>query len=229
MGIKQKLFGDLDFEKIPPDADFKEAAVRAAIIDPLLKELGFTPESIIREKVLKSPFLKTGSKKCPVNLIPDYVLKIGGSYAWVLDAKSPRQKITNSDNVEQVYCYAAHPEIRSNYFALCNGLEFVCYRTTDSEKPVLYFHVAEIDDYWASLQKLLSSNSFHTGKTFSYEAAASGESGPAFDYLSRPPLKEMPVVKKQQAKRYFGCNAYFTRQAWDIVAAYIKNFHKKAM
>jgi DNA modification methylase len=46
-----------------------------------------------------------------------------------------------------------------------------------------------------------------------------------FDYKTRPLPKEISV-HKQAAKRYFGCNAYFTRQSWDIVRAYIKNFSK---
>ncbi|MDR1867600.1 MAG: hypothetical protein LBQ77_04985, partial [Treponema sp.] len=75
MEMKQTLFGGLDFESILSNRDFKEADVRANIIDPILKALGFTPENILREKALKSPFLRTGSRKRPVNLIPDYVLK----------------------------------------------------------------------------------------------------------------------------------------------------------
>ncbi|MDR0525802.1 MAG: hypothetical protein LBG90_08040, partial [Spirochaetaceae bacterium] len=93
MSIKEKLFGNLDFTAIPKNKDFKEAEVRAEIIDPILKELGFTHENILREKALHSPFLKTGSTKRPVLLIPDYLLKIGNAYAWVLDAKAPNQNV----------------------------------------------------------------------------------------------------------------------------------------
>jgi len=151
--VKQALFGSLDFEGILTDKNFNEADVRAVIIDPLLKEMGYTHENIQREKALKSPFLRTGSTKRQVNLIPDYALKIENGYAWVLDAKAPKEKIINDDNVEQVYIYATHPEIRSNYFALCNGFEFACYRTTDTEKPVLYFRVSEINAYWEVCKK----------------------------------------------------------------------------
>ena len=38
-------------------------------------------------------------------------------------------------------------------------------------------------------------------------------------------LEEIPV-KKQQAKRHFGVHGYFTKQSWNIVAEYIKNFSK---
>ncbi|MDR3301775.1 MAG: type I restriction enzyme HsdR N-terminal domain-containing protein [Spirochaetaceae bacterium] len=224
--IKQALFGDLDFEGILADKDFKEADVRAVIIDPLLKELGYTHENIQREKALKSPFLRTGSTRRQVNLIPDYALKIENGYAWVLDAKTPKEKIIDDDNVEQVYIYATHPEVRSNYFALCNGLEFACYRTTDTEKPVLYFRVSEINAYWAVLKKILSPASFHGGKTFTYEKTKTPETAEAFDYSNRPLLEEIPV-KKQEARRHFGVHGYFTRQSWNVVSAYIKNYSKK--
>jgi len=223
MDIKEALFGKLDFNQISSNKDFKEADVRAVIIDPILKELGFTYHNILREKRLANPFLKTGSKKRPVNLIPDYVLKVKTGFAWVLDAKAPNQKIVNDDNVEQVYSYAAHPEIRSNYFALCNGLEFACFRTNDTNKPIIYFRVNEIDSYWALLQKTLSPNSFQVGKTFTYEIKHELNKEQGFDYLKRPLLEEIPV-KKRAVKRHFGVHGYFTRQSWDIVNTYIKNF-----
>jgi 16S rRNA G966 N2-methylase RsmD len=37
-------------------------------------------------------------------------------------------------------------------------------------------------------------------------------------------LLEPIEVKKQQAKRHFGVHGYFTKQAWNVVAEYIKNF-----
>ncbi|MDR2601348.1 MAG: type I restriction enzyme HsdR N-terminal domain-containing protein, partial [Spirochaetaceae bacterium] len=226
MTVKEKLFKGLDFGKIEAGKDFNEAAVRAVIIDPVLKELGFTHENILREKALQSPFLRTGSKKRKVHLIPDYVLKVENGYAWVLDAKAPGQKIIDDDNVEQAYMYATHPEIRSKYFALCNGVEFACWRTAETEKPALYFPTSAIDDHWETLQKLLSAGSFQPGKIFSYDKPAQVKPGKQFDYANRPLPGEIKV-KKQQAKRHFGCNAYFTRQAWNVVAEYIKNFSQE--
>jgi DNA modification methylase len=227
--IKQKLFGAVDFEKIAENKDFKEADVRAVIIDPILKELGFTHETIVREKALQSPFLRTGSAKRKVSLVPDYILKVGNGFAWVLDAKAPNQKIVHDDNVEQVYCYATHPEIRSTYFALCNGIEFSLFRTNETEKPVLFFRISEIDAYWNTLQSLLSPDSFHTGKKISYDntrAPDTAKTQEVFDYSKRPLLEEIPV-KKAAAKRHHGVHGYFTRQTWNVVDAYIKNFSPK--
>ena len=126
---KQQLFGNIDFLTILQHPDFKEDSVREVIILPILKLLGYDQQNIIRGKTLQHPFLKVGSnKKIPIKLVPDYLLKIENSYAWVLDVKAPNQKIVNDENVEQVYSYAMHPEIRSAYFALCNGVEFSLFK-----------------------------------------------------------------------------------------------------
>ena len=224
---KYQLFGDIDFKAIAEDVDFKEDSVREVIILPILKQLGYGDENIVRSKTLIHPFLKVGSnKKREIKLIPDYLLKIGGSYACVLDAKSPKQKVVNNENVEQVYSYAVHPEICSNYFALCNGIEFACYKTTNPSKPILFFKIAEIENYWEALAVLLSPDSFHTGKNITYIVErwrdTSSKEGNDW-YKNRESLEEIPV-KKQAAKRHFGVHGYFTRQAWNVVAEYIKNF-----
>ncbi len=220
------LFGNLDFQTIAANPDFKEDSVREVIILPILNALGYTQGNIVRSKTLKHPYLKIGSKKRPVNLVPDYALKVENNFAWVLDAKAPNQKIINDDNVEQVYSYATHPEIRSNYFALSNGLEFSLFRTADTDKPILFFLINEIEENWKDLKLYLSPDSFQIGKNFTYETTtATAKPKGQFDYGNRPLLEEIPV-KKQQAKRHFGVHGYFTKQTWNVVADYIKNFSK---
>ena len=166
---KEQLFGQLDFKTLIINPDFKEDSVREVIILPILKELGYTQENIIRSKTLQHPFLKIGSKKRPINLVPDYALRVENNFAWVLDAKAPNQKIINDDNVEQVYSYASHPEIRSNYFSLCNGLEFSVFRTSETDTPILFFPIEDIEQHWNDLKLLLSPNSFQIGKNFTYD------------------------------------------------------------
>ncbi len=224
--IKEQLFGNLDFHKIENDNDFKEDSVREVIILPILQYLGYENKNIVRSKSLEHPFLKIGSKKkIPIKLIPDYLLKVEENYAWVLDAKSPIQDVNNSDNVEQVYSYATHPEVRSTYFALCNGIEFSLYRREQTNEPILFFGLDEIEYYWDRLKMFLSPSSFQIGKNFTYDNIATTNNNKGFDYISRPLLEEI-VVKKQQAKRHFGVHGYFTKQAWNVVAEYIKNFTK---
>lgn len=221
-----ELFGNLDFKSIQNNPDFKEDSVREVIILPILKALGYNQESIIRSKTLQHPFLKIGSKKRAINLIPDYALKVEDSFAWVLDAKAPNQKIKDDENVEQVYSYATHPEIRSNYFALCNGLEFTLFRTTDTDKPILFFPISEIHMHWNDLKLLISIDSFQVGKNFTYNTTtATAVTKGDFDYSNRPLLEEIPV-RKRSAKRHFGVHGYFTKQTWNVVSDYIKNFSK---
>ncbi|MDR1758250.1 MAG: type I restriction enzyme HsdR N-terminal domain-containing protein, partial [Bacteroidales bacterium] len=217
----QQLFGNLDFKTLAANPDFKEDSVREVIILPILKALGYAQENIVRSKTLNDPFLKKGTKKAKV-IVPDYVMKVENNYAWVLDAKAPKQKIVNSDNVGQAYSYAIHPEIRTTYFALCNGVEFSLFRSSNPQQPILFFEIADIESHWNTLAMYLSPDSFQIGKNFTYEIPRQQQQ---FDYANRPLLEEIPV-KKQAAKRHFGCNAYFTRQTWNVVQSYIRNFSR---
>lgn len=208
-------------------SDFKEDSVREVLILPIIQRLGYAQDQIIRSKTLAHPFIKVGSKKRAINLVPDYLFKIEDAYAWVLDAKAPNENITQGDNVEQVFSYATHPEIRTKFFALCNGREFALFRT-DEQTPFLTFLLKEIDVHWETLERYLSPASFQSGKTYTYANLEGlkdlqGLKKRNFDYLSRPLLEEIPV-RKQAAKRHFGVHGYFTKQTWNVVREYILNF-----
>ena len=220
----ERLFDNFDFQQLNSN-EFKEDSVREVLISPILKELGYRQPNIVRSKTLQHPFIKIGSKKRAITLVPDYSLKVEDNFAWVLDAKAPNEKVTDSDNIEQVYSYATHPEIRSVYFALCNGKSFALYRTQSSDTPILLFDVAEIGQYWNQLSQFLSPNSFQAGKNFTYETTSATAKPVGFDYKNRPLLEEIPV-RKRAAKRHFGVHGYFTKQTWNVVAEYIKNFSK---
>jgi len=219
MSIKEELFGDLDSKAISDDVMFKEDSVREVILLPIIKKLGYVESSIVRNMTIKE---KIGSTKKETLLFIDYLLKIEGKYACVIEAKAPHKKISDDVNIEQAYNYASSRKIRSTYFALCNGIEFSLYRTDNPDEPILLFQITEIDSNWDSLIKYLSPKSFHSGKTIVYEKPKLSS---WTDYSTRPLLHEIPV-KKQSAKRHFGCNAYFTRQSWDILSNYIENFSK---
>lgn len=226
MTLKQKLFGRLNFSKLSGNPDFKEDSVREVIILPILKELGYQENNIVRSKTLHHPFLKIASnKKIPIRLIPDYCLRVEKNYAWVLDAKGVDEKVIDDDHIAQVYSYATHPEINSIYFAICNGLEFALYRRDSYNVPVLFFQIAEIDENWETLKKFLSINSFQAGKRIVYEPTVPYQAKEEFNYSKRPLLDEIPV-KKRSMKRHFGVHGYFTKQSWNVVAEYIKNFSK---
>jgi len=60
---KENLFGQIDFKTLSHDTEFKEDSVREVIILPILKELGYRQNDIVRSKTLQHPFLKIGSNK----------------------------------------------------------------------------------------------------------------------------------------------------------------------
>jgi 16S rRNA G966 N2-methylase RsmD len=210
---------------------FKEDSVREEIILPILNALGYSAggeNRIIRSKTLEHPFLTTGSKRKPITLIPDYLLMVGKNFAFVLDAKRPREpdgsevEIKTGDNVEQVYSYAVHPEIRVEQFALCNGREFILFDVRQKE-PVLYFHVSEISHHWDDLYKYLAPAKTSTLLPTRLRSVASANRD-EFDYLKIIPPGEITDFHKQTAKRHFGVHGYFTKQVWSVVQHYIKTF-----
>jgi DNA modification methylase len=217
----QSLFGDFDFAELSSPG-FKEDAVREEIVKPILDALGYAASGkykIQRSKKLKHPFVKTASGKREITIFPDYLLLVDDKYKWVLDAKAPSEEIITGKNREQVFFYAIHPDIRVRFYALCNGKEFAAF-AVDEEKPRVYFHVSEIGKHWAELTALLSPKAF-LRRQIKAEQASFEE----FDYTAAKPLPEM-ATKKQGAKRHFGVHAYFTRQPYDLVQAYIKNYTK---
>lgn len=218
----KKIYPNFDFKQIY-SSDFKEDSVREVLILPMLQALGYDNSQIVRSKALAHPFLKIGSQKRPVNLVPDYLLKIEENYAWVLDAKAPNEEIKVGDNVAQVYSYAIHPEIRTKFFALCNGKEFILFRQ-DEKIPLLHFDLQEIENHWDRLSALLAPTSFQIGAKVTYENLQLSKSKENFDYLKRPIVEEEIAVRKQAAKRHFGVHGYFTKQAWNVVHEYILNF-----
>jgi DNA modification methylase len=220
----QNIFQHFDFKTLE-SPDFKEDSVREVLILPILAALGYNNTHIVRSKSLKHPFVNIGSQKRAINVVPDYLLRIADSYAWVLDAKAPNENIKTGSNVEQVYSYAIHPEVRTKFFALCNGHAFSVFRQ-DANEPMLYFELKDIAQYWEMLSNLLSSDSFQNGKTYTHKTVKKANRNKDFDYLDRPLLEELPV-QKQSAKRHFGVHGYFTKQSWNIVQEYIKNFSQE--
>ncbi len=59
---KEQLFGNLDFGGLSQNKYFLEDSVREVIILPILKELGYNADNIVRSKKLEHPF-KIEAKK----------------------------------------------------------------------------------------------------------------------------------------------------------------------
>ena len=217
------IYAEFDFNLLDKP-DFKEDSVREELILPFLRKLNYNAigrNKILRSKTLQHPFVKTGSGKRKINSIPDYLLEVNGKYAWVLDAKSPDQEITSGEHCEQAYFYAIHPEIRVAYYGLCNGREFILFKT-DSGNSSLHFHLNEIEKHWDKIKSLLSPDAFVQTAILSQPDKKYKEE---FDY-DKVQLPKPIAVRKQEAKRHFGVHGYFTKQAWNVVEHYIKNFTK---
>lgn len=138
--------------------EFQEDSVREEIVVPIIKGLGYSadkPNQIIRSRKLLHPYVSIGSQKKDIYIIPDYLFEVGGKPAWVLDAKSPTEEIIKSKNVEQAYSYAIHSEVRVNFFALCNGLEFALYDTQRND-PILHCPIPAIPRHWEDLKRFVS-------------------------------------------------------------------------
>ncbi len=158
----EKLYNVLegfDF-RLLNDPEFKEDAVREEIIVPIIKGLGYSsqkPNKIVRSRKLLHPFVSIGSKRKNIYIVPDYLFEVNDKPAWILDAKAPSEQITNSKHVEQAYSYAIHSEVRTRFFALCNGFEFILYDVSKNE-PVLQIPTYSLPVYWDSLKKILAPN-----------------------------------------------------------------------
>ena len=89
-----------------------------------------------------------------VKMIPDYTLMSGRKVVLVLDAKQPREDILSREAVQQVYSYAIHPEIKSQYFCLCNGKRLIVF-DVDSNDPILDLTYENFETSWAEIRRHL--------------------------------------------------------------------------
>ncbi|MBI2867002.1 MAG: type I restriction enzyme HsdR N-terminal domain-containing protein [Chloroflexi bacterium] len=219
---------DFDFSLLD-SPDFKEDSVREEIIIPMLRSLGYSSSGsnrIIRSKTLLHPFITIGSKRRPIQLVPDYLLSVNGNFIAVLDAKAPNEEIKFGDNLEQVYSYAVHPEIRAPYFALCNGKEFALY-AVQNQTPVLCFSTAELDQHWDDLQHYLAPAAASTTLPTYLRTRTQPKNSADFDYLAVQPPPEIIGIHKQTARRHFGVHGYFTKQVWKVVRTYIETLTQR--
>lgn len=150
------MYEDFDFSVLD-SPEYKEDAVREDLIAPLLRRLGYKatgPERMQRSKTLIHPFVMIGSKKNKINIIPDYTLYVDDEPTVIVEAKGPNEEIVRSHHVEQAYSYAIHPEVRVNFYALCNGHELVVYSINQWE-AVLRVELPNIETSWKEVEEAL--------------------------------------------------------------------------
>lgn len=164
------IFDEINFDNLPNE--FLEDSVREDIITPLLKCLGYSAfdekNRIIRSPHVEQPYYMRGSIKVPL-IIPDYLLRVNGENAFILEAKKPTVDIASGDPVLQAYSYAVNPQVLVKRFALCNGRAMSVF-DTDKDKPVLYFEFGTAtEDEWGRLFELLSPDAFSHPHIFQYK------------------------------------------------------------
>ncbi len=152
-----KLFKDLDIRALE-NSDYSEDSVRENIVIPILERLGYGAvgeNKIVKGKALAYPFVYIGSRQHKVNGVAAYVLQVGETNVFTLDAKAFNADIRKGTYVEQAFSYAIHPEIRTFFYGLCTGKEICIYKWTKTE-PVLAIPLTDLDKRWDELYRLLS-------------------------------------------------------------------------
>lgn len=219
---------DIDFTLLE---NRKEDFVREEVIMPLLSYFGFSSTKgrlqIERSKTLKTDSVIGSIKaiKASEIIVPDYVLYVDSKVQVVLDAKAPKVAINAQSRAErQVFYYAINKEVKSPFYAVCNGKSFVLYETSGQEVLLEIDlesslkdsnNLALLKQYLTtpleSLRQVLGSNAKKPRKSEEW-------------YLNRPLPSMIAKPQKQLKKRHYGCTMYFTRQSWDIVTKNILNF-----
>ncbi|WP_180278881.1 type I restriction enzyme HsdR N-terminal domain-containing protein [Raoultella ornithinolytica] len=132
--------------------EFSEADVRAEIIDPIVRALGYKKSqfsSVNREKHIS--FLGKTSKYI------DYAFTLWKENFWLIEAKKPlKGECFGYKELSQATEYSIHPEINAAVIVLCDGLKIEVFdREEDLEKPVLAFKIKELVNNFDSLRMIL--------------------------------------------------------------------------
>lgn len=131
---------------------YSEEDVRAEIIDPVIRVLGYAKETYFstqREKHLK---VADG------DLFIDYRMTLWSQAFWVIEAKKVKRKPLKftSAELQQALLYAVHPEIDAALVVLCDGRVFEVYDRDESvTQPAARVEVKKLPEQFHVLQALL--------------------------------------------------------------------------
>jgi hypothetical protein len=132
---------------------YSEADVRAEVIDPVVRILGYQKDtyfSLQREKPLK---VLDG------DLSIDYNMTLWTEAFWVIEAKKVKRKPLKfiTSELQQALQYAVHPEINAALVVLCDGRVFEVYDREESvTKPAARVEVKHLPEQFQVLQALLA-------------------------------------------------------------------------
>lgn len=133
-------------------SSYSEEDVRAEIIDPVIRVLGYAKETYFstqREKHLK---VADG------DLFIDYRMTLWSQAFWVIEAKKVKRKPLKftSAELQQALLYAVHPEIDAALVVLCDGRVFEVYDRDESvTQPAARVEVKKLPEQFHMLQALL--------------------------------------------------------------------------
>ena len=132
---------------------YTEADIRAEIIDPIVRILGYQKGqsySVDREKYI--PF--RGKKK-----YIDYSITLWEKNFWLIEAKKPNPNQTefNYEELSQAVEYSVHPAIDAVLIVLCDGIKLEVFdREQSLRDSVLKISINNITENINSLRKILS-------------------------------------------------------------------------
>jgi hypothetical protein len=131
---------------------YSEEDVRAEIIDPVIRVLGYAKETFFsteREKHLKV----AGG-----DLFIDYKMTLWSHAFWLIEAKKVKRKALKftAKELQQALLYAVHPEIDAALVVLCDGRVFEIYDRDESvTEPAARVEVSKLVEQFHVLQALL--------------------------------------------------------------------------
>ncbi|WP_431858724.1 hypothetical protein [Azospirillum sp.] len=130
---------------------WKEADVRAEIIDPLVRLLGYDKESYFSLEREKSVEVLGNHKAL------DYNFTLWSENFWLIEAKRPNSGDFKSDALFQALRYAAHPDINAALIVLCDGDKIEVYdREVSLTTSVLRIDRPNLDQDFDKLRAILS-------------------------------------------------------------------------
>lgn len=131
---------------------YTEADVRAEIIDPIIRILGYRKgdySSVDREKHIS--FL--GQK----NKYIDYNMTLWKENFWIIEAKRPlRGDKFGYAELRQAIEYAIHPAINAAIVVICDGIKIEVFdREENVEAPIISFKISDLESNFDLLRMLL--------------------------------------------------------------------------
>lgn len=131
--------------------DFSEAEVRAYVIDPIVRILGYEKGSIFSVDLEKKiDFLKADK-------FIDYKMTLWKENFWIIEAKKPKSgRAFSYRDLAQALEYAIHPEVNAALVVLCDGRKIEVFdREASLTEPLVRILIKDLKADFDKLRILL--------------------------------------------------------------------------